>query len=98
MSEIPEPRKIEVSAGEVLRIDWEDGATTSMTAAELRACCPCAGCRTHASDGGETRDYGAAKIESTVLVGTYALGFTFSPDQHGTGIYSFEMLRGYAVR
>ncbi|NQV06344.1 DUF971 domain-containing protein, partial [bacterium] len=34
------------------------------------------------------------RISDVRLVGEYALGLTFTPDDHGAGIYSFSYLRG----
>jgi DUF971 family protein len=38
-------------------------------------------------------DAAAVQILDTVLVGAYALNFTFAPDHHHTGIYPFDRLR-----
>jgi DUF971 family protein len=34
-----------------------------------------------------------AGIAEARIVGDYALGITFSPDGHGTGIFTYDLLR-----
>lgn len=70
-----------------MELVWDDGATTTITALRLRAACPCAGCR----DGAEHAD--RATIEDARVVGDYALGVTFGPDHHATGIFPYDLLR-----
>jgi ATP-binding protein involved in chromosome partitioning len=88
-----EPTKIEVEGGSV-RVEWDDGRSDVMSAAELRLACPCAGCR----EPGVRERLAAAglsgvSVTGARLVGGYAVGFTFGPDGHATGIYSFSLLR-----
>jgi DUF971 family protein len=84
------PAKVELVAGATLTITWEDGRTTVLTASRLRAACPCAGCR---EPGQEPPAGAAAEIREVRMVGGYALGFTFGPDNHQTGIYPYDLLR-----
>lgn len=92
---IPEPIRIEVSDGARLEIQWADGASTVMSAAELRAYCHCAACRELPPTERTPDVYTAATIESAELVGSYAINFTFGPDGHGAGIYPYADLRRY---
>ncbi len=90
------PERIEVEDGARVIITWDDDAITAIAAPELRAACPCATCR---EPDGRARIEAllAGPIEVTItdtrLVGGYALGFVFSPDGHGTGIFPFDVLR-----
>ncbi|HSM01072.1 MAG TPA: DUF971 domain-containing protein [Acidimicrobiia bacterium] len=81
------PLRIEVEPAAVALI-WEDGDTTTIPASDLRAACPCAGCREGASHSG------TATIEAARVVGDYALNVTFGPDHHATGIFPYDLLRG----
>jgi DUF971 family protein len=94
------PERIEVRSGDYLEITWPDGATAVLTAAGLRASCPCATCgepetaaRLAATVAG--REW---KIAEATLVGDYALGLTFEPDGHSTGIYTYAVLAGLSGR
>ncbi len=90
------PERIEVDQGERVVITWEDGRRDELTAADLRSGCSCAACREPA---------GVARIKAVLagpepvriaaarLVGDYAVGFDFEPDDHRSGIFSFELLR-----
>ena len=92
---IPEPLRIEVSDGGMLDIEWADGGATSMTAAQLRAFCQCAGCREQPPAQRTVSVHGDASIESAALVGSYAISFVFGPDGHSAGIFPFVELRRY---
>lgn len=92
---IPEPLRIEVIEGERIEIVWADGATTAMSAAELRAFCHCAGCRELPVEQRSVAVHEPARIESAALVGGYAISFVFGPDGHSAGIYPFVDLRRY---
>jgi ATP-binding protein involved in chromosome partitioning len=81
------PVRIEVDRG-VLGVVWEDGTTNTITAQELRAACPCAGCRETSTAPAE------ATIETAHVVGDYALGVVFGPDGHATGIFTYDLLGG----
>ena len=89
------PRSIEKVEDSRLRIIWEDGHETDLHFSELRRRCPCAMCKDEWT--GEALidpesvpdELGASRAD---VVGNYALSFSFS-DGHGTGIYTFELLR-----
>ena len=89
------PRSIEKVEDARLRIIWDDGHQTELPFHLLRRHCPCAMCKDEWT--GESlldpptvpETLGAPRA---AVVGTYALSFAFS-DGHGTGIYTFEMLR-----
>ena len=89
------PRSIEKVEDAELRIVWDDGHETALDFPLLRRQCPCAVCKDEWT-GEALLD--PASVPETVAatradtVGNYALSFTFS-DGHGTGIYTFEMLR-----
>lgn len=92
----PEPLRIEVIDRAELQIEWADGATTSLTGAELRAACPCAGCGTVPGADRSPAAFPDATIEAADLVGSYGVSFVFGPNGHSTGIYSFGDLRRYS--
>ena len=89
------PKNIEKIDDDQLRITWEDDHVSVYGFRYLRQNCPCAMCRDEWS--GEmlldpstiSDDTQSSRAE---IVGNYALSFSFS-DGHGTGIYSFEVLR-----
>ena len=78
-----------------LGITWTDGTKNSYDVVDLRRRCPCALCIDEWT--GEKR-LKPADVPETVRplridsVGSYALQIKFS-DGHGTGIYTFQMLR-----
>jgi DUF971 family protein len=77
-------------------ISWEDGTTSTLSAAQLRAACPCADCREPAGQS-RTEQVLAGPEPVTIaearLVGSYAVNFVFTPDAHGTGIFPFRSLQ-----
>jgi DUF971 family protein len=93
------PSRVEVRGDAELAITWEDGAVTVVVAATLRAQCPCAICRDPAGMRATERvlDQEEVRIAATRMVGGYALGFTFEPDGHETGIFPFPLLRRIAT-
>jgi DUF971 family protein len=89
------PERIEVVDGSELVITWEDGTTSQLAAAGLRASCPCAGCREDPGRAQTQLVLGGpvpVTITNARLVGGYALSFEFAPDGHGAGIYPYEAL------
>ena len=87
-----EPKEITELGDEALLIVWSDGHESLYTHRELRAACPCAVCATERAKGdgpSPPQDVAPVKME---YVGRYALRFHWS-DGHGTGIYSFALLR-----
>ena len=89
------PERIEVD-GESMTIAWSDGLIAELAAADVRAACECAACR-EPSGMEATRAVLAGDRPITVteasLVGGYAVTFTFSPDGHRTGIFTYSLLR-----
>ena len=90
-----QPRVITKSDPTLVVIEWQDGATTSLAAVELRNLCPCANCVDELT-GRQRYDRSSTPpdIETTHvgLVGHYALSINFS-DGHDTGIFTYRMLR-----
>lgn len=78
-----------------VRIEWEDGAQTDYSAAQLRRLCPCAQCvnemtgRRMLDPTSVPDDLTQTEVE---LVGQYAIALRFS-DGHSTGIFTFAYLR-----
>ena len=90
------PKRIEVESGTRVVLTWGDDTTTELHAPELRAACRCATCRQPAGIAATKAVLaGPVKVEitETKQVGGYALNFVFAPEGHGTGIYSFDVLR-----
>ncbi len=97
------PRGITLSnAQSMLRIDWEDGWRCEIPLSDLRAECPCALCSRDEHQGNSppaaeepsNPGSGDSRVEVAQIhqVGNYALR-VFWRDGHGSGIYSWEMLR-----
>ncbi len=87
------PGRIEVEEGATLVLTWEDGTVTALAAPALRAACECAACLGPDGSPSWMGDAATVRILAASLVGAYALNFTFSPDDHHTGIYPFDRLR-----
>ncbi len=85
-----EPEKIEARGGVELVVTWPDGRVDHFPAPVLRDACACAGCRNASPP---PADADTCRITQIGLVGAYAVNMVFAPDGHGTGIYSFTMLR-----
>ena len=88
---------------EQLQIEWSDGQVRRYTVRDLRAHCPCAGCResrepaTVSQNPLELNVLSAAEARPLGLVsmkpvGNYAYSLAFS-DGHDAGIYTFALLR-----
>lgn len=90
------PKDLVKVKGEALRVVWDDGHTSTYPFRTLRLECPCASCRNELT-GERTLDPKTVpedvKGTHVGLVGHYGLQVSFS-DGHGTGIYTFDMLRG----
>lgn len=89
------PAKIEVESRSVVHLSWHDASMT-LSARDLRDACVCADCRSE--DGGRRKEAVLAAperitIEGAELRGAYAINFTFGPDGHSTGIFTWDMLR-----
>ena len=90
------PDSIEVRGGLEVALTWPDGEATVLSARTLRAGCACATCREPAGMQATARVLSGeapVRIADAHLVGNYAVSFTFEPDGHGTGIFSFDLLR-----
>lgn len=85
--------------GSELAIAWADGSESFLSFETLRRACPCASCRGEPDALGRVSQpkvtYTARSFELTRYdqVGGYALQLHFA-DGHGTGIYSFDYLKG----
>jgi len=83
-----------------LSILWQDGRRDDLDVRDLRLACACAGCVEEMS-GRKTLDPATVRpdVGPRVLssVGNYALTVSFN-DGHGSGIYSFELLRSLGQR
>ncbi len=88
-------KNIEQLDGRTLGIRWTDEHTSRYDVVELRRQCPCASC---VDEWTHKRTLKAEDIADSVRpvqidsVGRYAMKIKFS-DGHGTGIYTFKMLR-----
>jgi DUF971 family protein len=88
-----EPVRIELQRSlQCLLVDWDDGHSGSYAFSYLRAFCPCAHCQGHAQSTWTFIANDGPAIARLEAVGNYALGVHFA-DGHGTGIYSFDILR-----
>jgi ATP-binding protein involved in chromosome partitioning len=89
------PKVITRSDPRRVTIEWQDGAVSDFTAADLRRVCPCAECVSETT-GIRMHDPATVADEleqgSLSLVGNYAISMRFS-DGHSTGIFTFEALR-----
>ena len=78
-----------------IQLDWQDGASTVYTAAQLRRLCPCAHC-VHELTGQRLLDPASVPDDLTQtgveLVGAYAIAVRFA-DGHSTGIFPWPFLR-----
>jgi len=102
----PEPEHIAISKSKGIKIDWKDGHRSDYALAYLRDECPCATCTGAHGTTPEKTNYSAPKAASPFQmftptlkmlnvepVGGYAIRIDWS-DGHGSGIYSFDYLRG----
>ena len=78
-------------------ITWDDEHRSIFDSKFLRLYCPCAQCVDELT-GKRTMTMAKVKQDIKILdslpVGRYGMRFLFS-DQHHTGIYSFDYLRGH---
>jgi DUF971 family protein len=97
LASVDVPERIDVGDPVRVEITWDDGTVSSVSASALRAACPCAGCREPSGRAEIARVLGGeVRIVSARLVGSYAMGFTFSPDGHSTGIFPFDLVQSVA--
>src|SRR5690242_9685362 len=96
------PLRLDLKRDEKLVIEWEDGHRCVYPIGYLRTMCPCASCKTVREERRQKKTLlpilpgnfaEPLKAVGAELVGNYALRIDWS-DQHSSGIYSFEYLRG----
>lgn len=77
-----------------VRIEWNDGHKSLFSFEQLRAACPCAGCRALKQDSSSVQhvSYVDRELDSAQLVGNYAIRFYWN-DGHDFGIFSWDYLR-----
>lgn len=78
-----------------LAITWTDGRKDTYDVVQLRRKCPCAACIDEWTGEKRLKPESVAETVRPVRidsVGSYAVQIRFS-DGHGTGIYTFQMLR-----
>ena len=80
------PTSIVRGDGSRLTITWEDGRVDEITAEALRAACPCAACQ------GRAAVPPGVTVAEVRAVGAYAIGMTFAPEGHATGIFPYDLL------
>lgn len=83
------------SGGKRVRLVWDDGKTTAVSARTLRQLCPCAQCVDEWTNK-RTFDPDTIKPDMKIVaqgpVGNYAVSFRFV-DGHATGIFTWSFLR-----
>jgi len=86
-----------VTAEQLFRVTWDDGAVSEYKWEPLRRACPCAYCSGEGSYAGNVNDATRFTAEQTTLKEVYPVGrYGVTPewgDGHDTGIYTFKMLR-----
>jgi DUF971 family protein len=94
-----QPVALRKEGDERLAVDWNDGHRSIHTWTNLRARCPCAGCREERDKPPDPfrilkpTELLPLKAVALTPVGYYAYKITWS-DGHDTGIYTLEALRG----
>ncbi len=85
---------IDREAGQ-LQLTFGDGSSGAIDLRELRAACPCAGCRSARDGGGTAWDpsnaTSGAGVRGAELIGAWGLSITWD-DGHSTGIYPLDSL------
>ncbi len=94
MAAVAEVVDVDVRRDEGVVITWDDGLVAAFANRDLRAACPCAGCRTTREGGQLPRFPDDVTVADARLVGAWGLGITWS-DGHATGIYPWEGLRAW---
>jgi DUF971 family protein len=95
LARVQPPERIEIDAKTRIVLTWSEGVVADLSAARLRAVCPCADCRTERDNRPRlhlTVLGPEPSIESAHLVGDYGLGISFGPDGHRTGIFTWDLL------
>jgi DUF971 family protein len=95
----PAPLVITKSVPAFLKVEWDDGSITKLSAAELRRLCPCAHC-VNEHTGVRILDPLTVPEDLTqgdvAMIGNYALRVTFS-DSHNTGLFTWSLLHSWAA-
>lgn len=85
-----------IVVGGELAIRFTDGMEMYLRLPYLRANCPCAGCQQKrdalAAEGIQGGDAPDTALSAVDVVGGYAVRLVWG-DGHGSGIYTFELLR-----
>ena len=98
MGETARPIALRKDGDDRLLIDWNDGHHSVYTWTNLRAQCPCAGCREEREKPPDpfrilkASELVPLKPVSIAPVGYYAYKITWS-DGHDTGLFTLEHLR-----
>src|SRR5688572_6019642 len=86
--------------GDELAVKWEDGTESYISLEKLRRHCPCAGCKGEVDIMGNLYknpdrplEAKAFQLVRLIRIGGYAIQPVWS-DGHGTGLYSFDYLKG----
>jgi DUF971 family protein len=96
---VHEPAAIDLDRERGLTIAWDDGMVSHYELEELRVNCPCAECR-----GLRERDQAVwptptsptpLRAEGAELVGAWGLTISWN-DGHGTGIFTWDVLRAWS--
>lgn len=85
---------VEVHRSELVRVTYEDGLVADFPVAELRAVCPCAGCRGRRERGDGIVAMPGIAIVDAELAGNWGISLRWS-DGHENGIYSWDALRDW---
>jgi DUF971 family protein len=87
---------VEVRRTEALVVTYGDGVVATFPVAELRAACPCAGCRSARERGDvawpRAGQPATISVLDAELAGAWGISLRWS-DGHDTGIYSWDVLR-----
>ena len=96
----PTPQAIDIDRQQHVSLSWPDGISHAFGLEEVRTNCPCAECR-GLRERGEAiwpneRATDPLAIASAEQVGAWGISLTWN-DGHATGIYSWELLRDWAL-
>ncbi len=92
------PKNISRPLPHLLRVEWNDGFTSTIPLEKLRDECPCALCKGEqimgqpVSFGIKMFAQGMNELDKLVPVGNYGIQ-AFWRDGHDTGIYPWQLLR-----
>jgi DUF971 family protein len=100
MDHEPAPATIDVNREQGITLTWPDQAVTRLGLEELRVRCPCADCRGRRDHGQPVWPLPGSpqplRVVDAELVGAWGLSLTWN-DGHGTGIYSWSLLREWSA-